>query len=182
MLSIWLQARPAARRRADAHELAGVEPKRPERYGALDDRLRLVNIDPGRGEGDFQRQARGMHGAAGRVSLFQNPPYPLAAVHLGSVGVEAHLHRAHRQRGESVRHGGVDALAIGFNLELHTSSPKDLGDGEEMRHDQWLASTQHDVRYVTANDFVRHADRGRCIELVREFLTGSRVGAAVQAA
>src|SRR5450432_3977681 len=116
-----LQFSPQSRGVADAHEPAGVEAERAQGTRAIDHPLGLMDIEPSRGESDLQRQTRCPRGAACSMRLGQRCTRALALVDVLRVAVEAYLYRPNRQARESFGDRGIEALAIGFDLELHAA-------------------------------------------------------------
>ena len=141
-----------------------------------------MNVEAGRRKRDFQRQAGLPHRAARRMRLRERGARALALVHVLRVAIEAHLHRSHRQTREAGRDLPVEALTVGFDLEPDARVAQRLGEREEMGHDKRLTAAQHDVRNRVANDIL---GKGHCfigVQLVRQPLSGRRLGAAMQAA
>ena len=119
--------------------------------------VRFVDVEAGGRKRDFERQVRFPGGAAGCVGPGQRAPRPLALIDLLGVAVEAHLDRSYRKTGEAARDFAVEALAIGFDLELHAALPERLGQGKEVRDDQRLAAAEHHVGDVAGDDVAGQA-------------------------
>src|SRR6185503_10654515 len=108
----------------DAHEPAGVESKGAERTGALDDLFGLMDIEPRRRKGDFERQARFPGGATRSVRQRERPTRPLALIGLFAVAIEADLNGPNGEASKPVGEFAIELLPICFDLEANSRVPE----------------------------------------------------------
>jgi hypothetical protein len=129
----------------------------------------------------LQRQTGLAHRAACGMRLLERRPWPLPFVGLLRITVKTHLHRPNRKPSKPLGRVRVEALAVGFDLEVYAGRTERLGHREEMWNDQRLAAAQHHIGNAAAHDVVGNAQRLARVELVIEFLPRCRLGTAMQA-
>ena len=176
-----LEPAPQPGGRAHAHQLTGIEPESAQRPGPADYCPGFVEIQPGWGKGDFEREPCLARGAASGMRFLQGPSGTLAFVDFLGIAVETDLYGPDRQPGEARGDAGIETLAIGLDLETHARRAQRFGKRQEMRHHQRLAAAQHHVRNLVAGDIGRDPHGLLDVQFIGQALAGSRIGAAMQA-